>query len=314
MHGTAYPATARPTVEVDPLAPVQRLGRKAAYNGLYGGLIIALLSHIVPVSSRDFTTYYLRLWEESLRLELKSYMLVEVEVDMLAANDDEPEDEPEPEPEAIPEPEPEPEPETPPDPTEPEPDPLEPPPDPDEPPPPDDPYNDIEPPPEAAQAGNALTQDAVDLTGEGLVVNRNSDGYRGGYSSGRGKGQDAVNDPNAKTGGTRGGRGKGDPVPKPRPKYTGPDRSAPPQAIGSWNSCGFPPQANLEQIDRAVVIVNVTVSASGRAVRASVQNDPGYGFGALARSCAMAKRYRPGKNRAGEPVTKSQSYRVKFTR
>lgn len=310
MEGTAYP----PRVQTDPLTAVQRIGRKAAYNGLYGGLIIALLSHVIPVSSRDFTPYYIRLWEEALRRDLKGYMLVEVEVDMV--DNDEKKDEPkEPEPEPPP-PEPEPDPVQPdvidpPDPVDP-PDPTDPPPD-DDTPPPDDPYADIEPPPEAAQVGNALTAEGVDLTGEGLVTNPHGDGYKGGYSSSKGTGKTAQNNPNAKTGGKPGGKGTG-PAKPPAPKYTGPNLSAPPLPIGSWRSCGFPAQANLEQIDRATVLVSVTVSADGRALRASVQSDPGYGFGSLARSCAMAKRYKPGKNRAGKPVTKSQVYRVKFTR
>jgi len=303
MQGTAY----SPRVDPDPLAAVQRLGRKAAFNGLYGGLIIAILSHVIPVSSRDFTPYYIRLWEESLRRELKSYMLVEVEVDMVDQKEKK-EEEPEPPP---PEPEPEvvpPDPIEPPDPTEPEV--TDPPPE-DDTPPPDDPYADIEPPPEAAQTGKALTAEGVDLTEEGLVTNPQGDGYKGGYSSSEGTGKNAQNNPNAKTGGTPDGKGSG--PAKPRPKYTGPDRSAPPMAIGGWN-CGFPPQANLEQINTAVVVISVTVSPQGSPIRVSVQSDPGYGFGSLARSCAMGKRFKPGRSRSGKPMTKTQAYRIRFTR
>ncbi len=82
----------------------------------------------------------------------------------------------------------------------------------------------------------------------------------------------------------------------------------------SWN-CGFPAEADMEQIDYATVTLSVTVGADGRAKSVTVLKDPGYGFGSLARSCAFRMRYAVGLDAQGKPITKTTApFPVRFTR
>jgi protein TonB len=91
-------------------------------------------------------------------------------------------------------------------------------------------------------------------------------------------------------------------------------RSPRPQST-QWDDCGFPPEADVEQIDFKRVTLLVTVGTDGRARSVTVVNDPGYGFGRLARQCAMRKRYVPGLDSAGRPVTMTTApFIVRFTR
>jgi protein TonB len=93
------------------------------------------------------------------------------------------------------------------------------------------------------------------------------------------------------------------------------DRSRPVGLVGgpSW-SCPFPPEADEEQIDHAVVVVQVTVDADGRASSASVVREPGHGFGRAARACALARRYQPAFDRSGSPVVASSVVNVRWNR
>ena len=70
----------------------------------------------------------------------------------------------------------------------------------------------------------------------------------------------------------------------------------------SW-SCPFPPQANVEQIDKASATVSVTVGPDGSPRGARIVSDPGYGFGAMAKRCAMGRRYQPALDFDGNPIT-----------
>ena len=178
---------------------------------------------------------------------------------------------------------------------------------------------DDDPAPEAAEAGKLLTaepdpDEPLNLTGEGFITG-NGDRYAGGTTAAGGTSKTAVGDRGAKAGGQKGGTGT-----KPGPAGGGApaaDRSRPAGLIGggNWNDCGFPAAADMEQIDYAVVTIAVTVDASGRAKNVSVLSDPGYGFGALARSCAFRKSYTPGYDKAGQPVAKTTPpIRVRFTR
>lgn len=182
----------------------------------------------------------------------------------------------------------------------------------------DNPYDD--PAPEAAQAGKVLTADPdpdapLDLTGDGFVTGT-GDHYAGGTTASNGTSETAVRNPKAKAGGQKGGTGD-----KPGPAVGtgggGKDLSRAAGLVGggNWNDCGFPAAADMEQIDYAVVTIAVTVDASGRAKNVSVLSDPGYGFGALARSCAFRKSYTAGTDKAGNPVAKTTPpIRVRFTR
>jgi protein TonB len=170
------------------------------------------------------------------------------------------------------------------------------------------------PPPPAAQAGQVLAQDPdpdepVDLTGN-TFVQGTGDSYVGGVTSSTGTGKTAVKDPRAA------GSAQGVPGGSPTgvPGGTGPDLSshAHPRS-GSWD-CGFPAEADMEQINVARVTIAVTTTVDGRATNVSVLKDPGYGFGATAKRCALGKEYVPSKNRAGQPIAETFTVNINFKR
>ncbi|GMV13965.1 MAG: hypothetical protein AMXMBFR56_21890 [Polyangiaceae bacterium] len=176
-----------------------------------------------------------------------------------------------------------------------------------------------EPPPAAAEAGKVLTQEPdpdepVDLTGEGFISGT-SDRFAGGTTAAAGTSKTAVKDPKARPGGTEGGKGQ---KPGAAPAGTGAgakdaSRAATPTSR-SWN-CGFPPEADFDQIDYATVMISVTVGTDGRAKSVNVLSDPGHGFGRLAKSCAMRMQYNVGVDKDGQPVVKTTSpFPVRFTR
>lgn len=176
----------------------------------------------------------------------------------------------------------------------------------------DDPYKNL-PPPAPAQAAKVLVakedpDEPKDLTGNTVVTGEGTATY--GQQSADGKGDKPTMARNASLQGQPGGKGTGD-----KPAASGEDRSRPIGLVGgaSWN-CPFPPEADAEQIDQAVVTVQVTVRPDGSALSASVVVDPGHGFGRAARVCALAKRYTPALDRAGNPVLSSHPVNVRFNR
>jgi protein TonB len=175
-----------------------------------------------------------------------------------------------------------------------------------------------DPPPAAAEAGKVLTQEPdpdepVDLTGNGFVTGT-GDRYAGGTTAAAGTSKTAVRDPKAKPGGVPGGKGS-KPGGAPAAAPPGKDASRPATPTSrSWN-CGFPPEADFDQIDYATVMISVTVGADGRAKRVNVLSDPGHGFGRLAKSCAMRMQYNVGADKDGQPLVKTTSpFPVRFTR
>jgi protein TonB len=168
------------------------------------------------------------------------------------------------------------------------------------------------PPPAPAQAGKVLAADPdpdepVDLTGN-TIVQGDAENYVGGVTASKGTGTQAVY--NAVPSGT------GPPAPPPPPvqvKKEDQSRQATPLS-GSWNHCGFPAEADIEQVNYARVTVAVTIGADGTASNASVVQDPGYGFGALAKRCALREHYQPAKNRDGVTVTATQLITINFKR
>jgi periplasmic protein TonB len=82
---------------------------------------------------------------------------------------------------------------------------------------------------------------------------------------------------------------------------------------GEWR-CPFPPEADADQVDDASAIIEVIVSADGKARSATILQDPGHGFGREARSCAMRESYVPALDKAGAAVSSSKKFRVKFER
>lgn len=166
------------------------------------------------------------------------------------------------------------------------------------------------PPPAAAQAGRVLAADPdtpLDLTGDGFVQG-NADSYAGGVTSSAGTSKTAVRDTRAVASGG---------VPSAPPGPVGPsvDRSSPARPTsGSWDHCGFPAEADVEQVNYARTTIAVTIDAQGRATNVSVVRDPGYGFGALARQCALRERYEPARGKDGNPVTATQLITINFRR
>jgi len=167
--------------------------------------------------------------------------------------------------------------------------------------------------PAAAKASAVLTQQEdpnqpVDLTNS-FVVGA-SDSFAGGVTQQGGTSNSAVYNRNAIAAGVPGGTGK---APAPPP---GPDRSRPAGLAGSkeWR-CPWPAEAEVEQIDEAFVVVQVTTRADGAADKVAVLSDPGHGFAREAKMCAMRERYQPALDRDGNPIPGlTKSIRIRFER
>jgi hypothetical protein len=147
----------------------------------------------------------------------------------------------------------------------------------------------------------------LDLTGEGFVQG-NADSYAGGVTSSTGTMKTAVRDVRAAP------TGVGTSAP-PGPVAPTVDRSSPPKPLsGSWDHCGFPAEADVEQVNYARATITVTVGADGQARSASVLRDPGYGFGVLAQRCALRERFQPARDRDGSPIAATQVITITFRR
>jgi len=159
------------------------------------------------------------------------------------------------------------------------------------------------PPPSPAQAGKVLTAapdpDApLDLTGDGFVTG-DGDRYVGGVTSSKGLSTTPVRQALTKPVGKVGGTGNG----RPDAVATKPDLSRHPVPVDTvWNDCGFPPEADTDQINFMKVRVVVTVGLDGRAMKVTVLSDPGHGFGRLAQQCAYRKAYGVGLDSDGKPI------------
>jgi protein TonB len=174
-----------------------------------------------------------------------------------------------------------------------------------------------EPPPAPAQAGKVLTaekdpNEPEDFTDQGFTTG-DGERYSGGTTTSTGTSKTAVPGPVAKKGGVEGGKGT-NPIAQQGPSTTA-DSSKPAVPVSrNWN-CGFPPEADFDQIDYATVTISVTVGTDGRAKSVNIMSDPGHGFGRLAKSCAMRMQYNVGLDKDGNPVVKTTSpFPVRFTR
>jgi periplasmic protein TonB len=299
-----------PPVATDhPLRAIQRLGTRASRNGLYVGVIAAILFHFTALESPRYSLIEMRLAVADMRGELHQYFWETYDVDMVPdevkPTEEEETDDAEPEPPEPPDPKVV-------DPIQPE--------TPREPIPEDaeaaeqDIYEEI--PPAAAEAADVITADdsVKDLTSHTIVDKDGSRSSGGGYTSGKGTAKEPVKDRRAKADGKGAGKGAGEVRRTAKRKV---DRSKPalPTSGSAWNDCGFPPQADLEQIDRAIATVSVTVAPDGRPLSARVVSDPGYGFGALAQACALTKRYSAALDSDGNPIAGSTPpIRVNFKR
>jgi protein TonB len=173
------------------------------------------------------------------------------------------------------------------------------------------------PPPEAAQAGRLIAQDPdpnepLDLTGNVFVVG-DAETYVGGITSSKGTAKKPVRDLNASPLGVPGGTGKG-PPPPPKPDLSKP---ALPVSLAVIQNCGFPPEADAQQVDFAVVKLVVTVAPDGSVGDVTVLSEQpaGLGFGERAKRCATRARFTPGLDSDGKPIRKTTPpIRVNFTR
>jgi hypothetical protein len=198
---------------------------------------------------------------------------------------------PPPEPEAVIPPEPPP--------------PIPPPPEPE-----DDPYEDIDTKP--AEATKILTapsepneppapREQTFATGEGT-------GAGVGMVAGAGEGDATTYNSRARVVNTI----KGPlPAPKAPPPSPGADLSRP-AGLLMMHMCELPDDVD---VDVAYAKVSVTVGPNGKPISVEIISDPGHGLGGIARSCAFAQTYRPGRDKDGRPiVTKTAPIRVRFTR
>jgi protein TonB len=82
----------------------------------------------------------------------------------------------------------------------------------------------------------------------------------------------------------------------------------------AWN-CPWPAEADAQQVNEQTVVLRASIRADGRADSVEILADPGLGFGAAARLCALTTRFEPAHNRAGLPIAaQSPPIRVHFFR
>ena len=156
-----------------------------------------------------------------------------------------------------------------------------------------------------AQAGKltAVANDPVDFTGGAFVVGGAAT-FPGGVTSAQGKGvrPGTTTDPSA-TGAGDAGRGRA------------PSRARPVSLDQAAWSCPWPAEADAEQVNEKTVVLRVRVKADGRAEAVDVLSDPGFGFGAAARACALLTRFEPARDAGGQPIAAlSAPIRVHFSR
>lgn len=291
--------------EGDPARAILRASNRLAANNdwFYTGVLLAIALHLAVLGYAFAKNY---LWElrdllQATRAELHEYFWTQYDVDLAPKPkpvEEKPEEQPPPPPDPAPAPVAAPAPKA-------------------EPKLKDDPYE--QPPPAPAQAAKVLTQPAdddpdkvEDLTGFKIVSGEGS--AVGGMQSAQGKGNTITKAPNANLNGVPGGTGTGTAPVAAAPGA--PDRSQPATLVGgsSW-SCPFPPEADAEQIDSAVVTLVVTVRPDGSPLSASVISDPGHGFGRAARLCALGRRYNAALDKTGAPITaQTPPIKVRFTR
>ena len=166
----------------------------------------------------------------------------------------------------------------------------------------------------AAQAGKTLTApDAPDNSSPAdfTMVQGDADMYAGGTTSRIGTSAAAV-------------RGPASDKPAPAQRIApstglqtveGPDRSRGATPNGTdWNCSSLFPN-DPDSGDYATVVIAVTVQSNGKPKSVAVIRDPGHGFAAAARNCAMQQSYNVALDRAGKPiVATTPPIVVRFTR
>jgi protein TonB len=154
-----------------------------------------------------------------------------------------------------------------------------------------------------AQAGQlaAASPEPVDFTGSAFVVGVGAS-YAGGSTTSQGTSKIPANG-NVRPGGT----GDGGDAARSRAHPVALDQAA-------W-SCPWPAEADAQQVNEQTVVLRAAVGADGRADRVDVLSDPGFGFGAAARLCALRTRFEPAHGATGQPLAAlSPPIRVHFFR
>ncbi|HVO32024.1 MAG TPA: TonB family protein [bacterium] len=158
-------------------------------------------------------------------------------------------------------------------------------------------------PPPPAEAGKLIdaepaANEPADLTGN-TFVSGEAKQYAGGVTRADGTNTVAVHAPDI------------DPKAKPGAR----DRSKPVAlSAEDWN-CPWPREADQENIDEQTAVVRVFVASNGAVTQASVVEDPGFGFGIAALSCAKRTRFEPARDHDGRAISAaSPPIRVRFTR
>lgn len=168
---------------------------------------------------------------------------------------------------------------------------------------------------EPAQAAKTLTasDDAPPAMADFTMIQGGGAAYAGGVTTSAGTNRTASDGaermavlapPRDGSSGGGGGDGRG----------TGSDRSKPARPVGSDWDCKalFPAGAT---VDDATVVIVARVRADGTPESVGIVGDPGQGFGAAARACAMRQRYAAAADRSGHAVSASTApFRVRFTR
>jgi protein TonB len=174
------------------------------------------------------------------------------------------------------------------------------------------------PAPPAAEAGKLIATEAdpnepLDLTNMPWVVG-NAESFAGGVTSSKGSSK-RPGSSTAVASGVSGGRGTSV---RPAVVKNLSKPAMPAISIDVMKTCGFPPEADAEQVDSATVQIVVKVAADGSMKSVSVvsESPPGVGFGQRTKTCAMSRlRFHPGLNAEGRPVpSASPPITVRFTR
>jgi periplasmic protein TonB len=168
--------------------------------------------------------------------------------------------------------------------------------------------------PTAAQAGRTLTAPdapgASDVADFSMVQGAGSE-YAGGTTSSIGTSATAVRGAASSTKDT----GPRLPSSGNQEAVAGPDlrRQATPSG-SNWNCSSLFP-SDPDAGDYATVLIAVTVLPSGKPKSAAIIRDPGHGFAAAARACAMLQSYSSALDRQGNPiVATTPPITVRFTR
>jgi len=154
-----------------------------------------------------------------------------------------------------------------------------------------------------AQAGQlvAASLEPADFTGTAFVVGVGST-YAGGTTTSHGTSKTPARGVVAP-----GGVGDGAARARSQARPVSLDQEA-------WN-CPWPADADAQQVNEQTVVLRAAVGVDGHVEHVDVLSDPGFGFGAAARLCALRTRFEPARAPAGEPMAAvSPPIRVHFFR